>query len=417
MEITFLGSVGEVGKSAILIKTDRARILLDYGIKPNDEPEFPAHVAPKDLDAVVITHAHLDHSGAVPLLYMDEGPKLYSTSMSLETCEILLEDFLRLSGYYVPYEYLEVEYMLGRAKRVYYREPIRIKDVEIELLDAGHIPGSAQVVINADKRLLFTGDINLIKTRLLDGADVSQTDVDVVITESTYAKEAHEDRRELERRFIEECYRVVEDGGVVLVPAFSVGRSQEILCILVAHNFKHMLSTDGMAVKLLDLYLRNREFIANYGLLEKVRKRVNIVSGKRERKRVLEHPGVIVCPAGMLKGGPAAYYAQRIANDESSAIFLVSYQIPGTPGALLVSEKKLMINGEEVPVKARVEHFLFSSHAGQKELQTFLRSFNPGTKVFTVHGDGDSCEVLANWAREECSLDAVAPSLGMTYEV
>jgi putative mRNA 3-end processing factor len=119
----------------------------------------------------------------------------------------------------------------------------------------------------------------------------------------------------------------------------------------------------------------------------------------------------------MLKGGPAAYYAQHIANDESSAIFLVSYQIPGTPGALLVSEKKLMVNGKEVPVKARVEHFLFSSHAGQKELQALLRSFNPGTKVFTVHGDGDSCEVLANWAREECSLEAVAPSLGMTYEV
>ncbi|MEM4549380.1 MAG: MBL fold metallo-hydrolase, partial [Nitrososphaerota archaeon] len=176
MEITFLGSVGEVGKSAILVKTDRARILLDYGIKPNDEPEFPAHIAPKDLDAVIITHAHLDHSGAAPLLYMDEGPKLYSTSMSLETCEILLEDFLRLSGYYVPYEYLEVEYMLGRARRVYYREPVRIKDVEIELLDAGHIPGSAQVVVNADKRLLFTGDINPIKTRLLNGADISQTD-------------------------------------------------------------------------------------------------------------------------------------------------------------------------------------------------------------------------------------------------
>ncbi|PUA32950.1 MAG: hypothetical protein B9J98_03440 [Candidatus Terraquivivens tikiterensis] len=417
MEITFLGSVGEVGKSAILIKAGGARILVDYGIKPNDEPEFPAHVAPKDLDAVIITHAHLDHSGAAPLLYMDEGPRLYSTSMSLETCEILLEDFLRLSGYYVPYEYLEVEYMLERARRVYYREPIRVKDVEIELLDAGHIPGSAQVLINSDKRLLFTGDINPVKTRLLNGADTSQTDVDVLITESTYAKEVHADRYELEKRFVEECNKVVEGGGIVLVPAFSVGRSQEILCILTAHNFKHTLSTDGMAVKLLDLYLRNREFIADYDLLYKASRRVNFVSGRRERKRVLEHPGVIVCPAGMLKGGPAAYYAQQIADDESSAIFLVSYQIPGTPGASLISERKLMVDGKEKPVKARVEHFLFSSHAGQKELHSFLRSFNPGTKVFMVHGDADSCEVLAEWARSECSLDAVAPSLGMKYEV
>ncbi|MEM2910101.1 MAG: MBL fold metallo-hydrolase [Nitrososphaerota archaeon] len=417
MEITFLGSVGEVGKSAILIKAGGARILLDYGIKPNDEPGFPAHVAPKDLDAVIITHAHLDHSGAVPLLYMDEGPKLYATSMSLETCEILLEDFLRLSGYYIPYEYLEVEYMLERAKRVYYREPIRVKDVEIELLDAGHIPGSAQVVINADKRVLFTGDMNPIKTRLLSGADTGQTDVDAVITESTYAKEMHEDRQELEKRFVEECNRVVKDGGIVLVPAFSVGRSQEILCVLTAQNFKHSLSTDGMAVKLLDLYLNNREFIADYNLLEKASRRVNIVSGKRERKRVLEQPGVIVCPAGMLKGGPAAYYAQHIAEDEVSAIFLVSYQIPGTPGASLISEKKLIVNGKERPVKAMVKHFLFSSHAGQKELHSFLRSFNPGTKVFTVHGDADSCEVLAKWAKENCSLDAIAPSLGMSYEL
>lgn len=417
MEIVFLGSTGEVGRSAILVKAGSTRILLDYGVKPDDKPLFPQHIAPKDLDAVVISHAHLDHSGAVPLLYIDEGPRLIATDMTLETSKILLQDFLRLSGYYVPYEYLEVEYMLGRAKRVYYGEIVKVKDVEIELVDAGHIPGSSQVIINADKRLLYTGDITNIKTRLLDGADTNFGDVDIVIMEATYAKESHPDRMDLEREFVDECRDVVEGGGVVLVPAFSVGRSQEIISVLTAHNFKHPVYLDGMAIKLAELYLNNKRYVPGHDLLSKAMKKVRMVSSKKDRKRALEQPCVIVSPAGMLKGGPAVFYAQHILEDESSAIFLVSYQIPGTPGAMLLSEGKMVIDSEIVVAKARVKQFLFSSHASREGLHEFLKLFKPGTKIFTVHGDGDSCEVLADWARNECSLDAIAPRLGDAYSV
>ncbi len=418
VKVSFLGAIGEVGRAAVLVETREARILLDYGVKPSEpEPLFPGHIPAKDLDAVVITHAHLDHSGAVPLFMLNGRVKVYATEMTFKLCDILLRDFLKLSGYYVPYEVLEVEELIRRGIRVEYGETIRIKDAEITFLDAGHIPGSLQVLINADKTLLYTGDFSTTKTRLLQGTRFSPKDVDVLVTESTYALMDHPKREELEKQFVNSVREVIDLGGRVLVPAFAVARSQEIMCVLEAYGLRESISLDGMAVKVLNLFLNEKRFIDGYPLLYSAAKHVNKINDRRRRKRAAEKPGVIISPAGMLKGGPAVFYAERVFDDPYSAIFLVSFQIPGTPGATLLEERKLLVRGEEVEVKARVEQFLFSAHAGRKELRSYLKKLNPDTKVFVIHGEPEASQDLANYAKSELGLDAVVPEKAVKYDV
>ena len=418
MKLSFLGAIGEVGRAAILVETREARILLDYGVKPAEpEPLFPGHVSPKDIDALIITHAHLDHSGAAPLLMLNGGVKVYATDMTFKLCDILLRDFLKLSGYYIPYEVLEVEELIRRGIRVDYGETIRIKDAEITFLDAGHIPGSLQVLINADKTLLYTGDYSIIKTRLLSGAKKIPQDVDVMITESTYALTEHPRRSDLEKEFINSVKEVIDLGGRVLVPAFAVARAQEMMCVLEAYGLRRNISLDGMAVKVLDLFLENQEYIDGYQLLYSASKHVTRIDDRRKRKKAAERPGVIISPAGMLKGGPAVYYVERIIDDPYSAIYLVSFQIPGTPGAKLLEEGRITIRGEEVQVRSRVKQFLFSAHSGRKELRSVLRRMNPDVKVFVIHGEPEACQDLAEYARNELRLDARVPEKGVEYEI
>ena len=409
MEITFLGGAREVGRSAILVSYKNTNILLDYGVMLNDHPEFPAHVEPKKIDAIILTHAHLDHSGTIPMLYITYSPKLYATKMTKDTMELLLYDFIKLSGYYLPFEAAEVEHALRRCKEVYYREPFTVKDLEIEFIDAGHIPGSAQILIKGDKTLAYTGDFTTIRSRMLDGADTNIGDVDGVIIESTYALEDHPERSELEKNFVNACREVVENGGKVLVPAFSVGRAQEIICILHAHKFKQPIWLDGMARRALERYLEDGRFVDNYDLLRSAGKRVRMVNKRRDRKTALSEPGVIVAPAGMLKGGPALHYASKIIEDPSSAIFLVSFQLPGTPGAQLLDNKTITIDGELKEARCRVEQFRFSGHAGRSQLHEYLRRIETNAKIYTIHGEEQACMELANWARRELSLDTEAP--------
>ncbi|HIQ29017.1 MAG TPA: MBL fold metallo-hydrolase [Candidatus Caldiarchaeum subterraneum] len=418
LEVKFLGGAREVGRSAIVVSYKDTRVLLDYGVMLNDHPEFPGHVEPRKIDAVLLTHAHLDHSGSIPMLYISgRKPRLYATRMTKDTADILLSDFIKLSGYYLPFGHEEMREALNRCTEIYYREPFTVKDLEIEFIDAGHIPGSAQILVKGDKTIAYTGDFTTIRSKMLDGADTSLGDVDALIIESTYALEEHPERTELERSFVEACKEVVENGGNVLVPAFSVGRAQEVLCILHAYGFKQPVWLDGMARKTLEKYLEDNRFIDNYHLLKKASKRIRIVTGKRGRRAALSEPGVIITPAGMLKGGPALFYANKIIEDPSSAIFLVSFQLPGTPGAQLLEERKLQVNGEEKTAKCRVEQFRFSGHAGKRQLHEYIRNLETARRIFAIHGEEQACQELATWTERETGAEATAPTPQQAFTI
>jgi len=418
LKMQFLGGTREVGRSALHVRTEKAKILLDYGVMLNHEPGFPMHVQPKDVDAISMTHSHLDHSGAIPVFHIHKKIPVYGTTLSFDLVQVLISDFIHLSGYYLPFEYLELRTMLRSCVPLGYREPRTIGDVQIQLLDAGHLPGSAQVLVEAEgKRLLFTSDYNLTETRLLHGADKDYGELDALVIESTYADEAHPDRKASEKEFMEKVREVVEDGGTVLVPAFGVGRSQEIACILAAHHFDHSVTIDGMARKTNRIIMNHTGFLRDPRLFMDAVHSATWVEGWRDRRDAPKKPGVIVSPAGMLKGGPAAFYVQKLGKKSRNAIFLVSYQIPGTPGRELLEKGRCVIDGKMRKVKARVEKFDFSSHCGASELQETVKTLEGSPKVYVVHGAEGNCTRFAKWIKKEMGFDAVAPRSGDTFVV
>jgi putative mRNA 3-end processing factor len=413
LQVGFLGGTREVGRIAIAVKTEKTQILLDYGAMLNHEPGFPMHVPPKDVDAIVLSHSHLDHSGAIPIFYVQGKKPLYTNRLSMELNQLLISDFIHLSSYYLPFEYLELKSMTQNSRHVDFNVEQRVGDIAFQFKNAGHIPGSVQTLVEAEgKRLLYTGDFNIVSTRLLEGAKMDYGDLDAVIIESTYANEEHTERKELEKRFVETCSDVVEKGGTVLVPAFGVGRSQELACVLAAHHFEYPVTIDGMAREVSRVMMNYPQFLRDERAFADAMHSTNWVEGWRDRRRAAKTVGVIISPAGMLKGGPAMFYASKIGKRSTNAIFLVSYQIPGTPGKELMEKGICVIDGKMRKVKAQVQHFDFSSHCGAGELREALSRLGGKPKVYVVHGAEGNCELLAKWAKNELGLEAVAPKTG-----
>ena len=418
MQVGFLGGAREVGRISISVKTKKTQSLLDYGVMFDHEPGFPMHVPPKELDALLLTHSHLDHSGALPIFYIDGKTPLYTNRLNLDLTQLLIKDFIHLSGYYLPFEYLELKTMMQSNKHLDFGVEEKVGDMRFKLLNAGHTPGSAQVLIEAKgKKLLYTSDFNTTDSQLLTGAKMNYGDLDAVVIESTYANADHTDRLELERRFVDSITEVVEKGGIALIPAFGVGRSQEMACILAAHRFEYPVVLDGMTREASRIILNHKEFLRDPKLFNNAIRSTDWIDGWRDRRKAITSPKVIISTAGMLKGGPAAFYVSKLAKKASNAIFLVSYQIPGTPGKELLDKGVCTIDGKVRKVKARYEHFDFSSHCGASQLKDSLRKLGGKPKVFVVHGEEENCKTLAMWTKSELGLDAVAPKTGETFEV
>lgn len=416
IELTVLGAGREVGRAAILLTTadGRTSILLDYGVSFDefDRPLIPLTVPPSKITATLITHAHLDHIGATPLLYTSARPKVLMSRLTLEVGELMIKDMLRLSGYYLPFEYPELTAMLENAKTVSLGENFWIDSVYVDTLNSGHIPGAFMYrLVSGERSIIYTGDVNTVDTRLSRGLSVDGVEANILIMESTYGMYDHPDRRRVEDLFIETVKEVVESGGIVLIPAFSLARSQEILSLLVERMPYSNVYYDGMAKDILSIFLKYRESINRYDLLEKVKSVFTPVKNGEMRKKICREPGsIVVAPAGMLKGGPVQYYIKRLWNDVKNAIILVSYQAPTTPGRRLLTEGSLENGGPRV--RARVYWFDFSSHAGATDLFNLVRSVKNLEKVVLIHGSEDSIHALGYRIREELGIEFVAPKNG-----
>lgn len=421
LRLKVLGAAEEIGRAAFIIEYKQKKILLDYGVELTKPPKFPLHVKPREISALFLSHAHLDHIGAAPYIYTSIGVPLYTTKPTIELSDLLIRDFLKLSGEYLPYEYLDFIFMRKMLHKISYRNNYEIPDTEfdIEIFDAGHIPGSAQIIINAGKyRILYTGDVNTYDTRLQRPADLKYIkDINILIIESTYANEIHPERKRLEKKFIEAIEEIVDNGGIALIPAFALGRSQEVLLILYHRRFKGLVSMDGMAVTATNILLENKEFIRDYSSLKKAFKKVNKIQKWKERKKIVKEPGVIIAPAGMLGGGTAVFYMNRVYENEKNGIFLVGYQAPGTPGRALLEEKVIMRGSSIKKVKSQVYSFRFSSHTDQKGLKKILSKLNSDVKVYIVHGESEGRVILKTICENEYSMNAYLPKLGDEFEI
>lgn len=425
MRIRVLGAAREVGRSAILVEDDGARILLDYGVLVGTgrrrEPEFPIHVRPRDVDALVITHAHLDHSGAAPLFEVNPGmsPETYATPPTVALSELLLHDFVKVTGEASPFTDYEVSKFAERARRVDYGEEVRVGELSFRALDAGHVPGSAMIYVEGSRRVLYTGDMNRVDTELLRGYGGPLPEVDVVVAESTYAQTQHPPRDAEERALVEYAKEVVERRGTLLIPAFAVGRAQEVAMIFRRHRFPYRVYMDGMALKVNEMLLSFPEYLRDPDALEDALDSVEYVNSWGMRKRVVEEPGVIISPAGMLVGGAAVFYSKRVSEGDRNGIAIVAYQAAETPGRKLLEKGELEIpeEGTRKRVRAEVRRFDLSSHSGRDDLLRFFAEDIRGDPlIILVHGDEEPMLKLAEELRGK-GLKVETPTAGQEFEV
>ncbi len=417
-QLQFLGGCKTIGSSAYLVKENNDAVLLDFGASFNGQPTFPRLTRPQNL-SVALTHAHLDHSGGLPMLFASGSVPVYMTEITRELIRLLLKDMIRLSEYFLPFEKEELQRLLRRIKVVEYEEPIELANgMTMTFYDAGHIPGSANILVETDtNRILYTGDINTIDTRLLSAARVPYKKPDTVLIESTYGLTSHDPRSATEKSFIDVTNRILDNGGIALVPAFAVARAQEILCILNRHKLSYPIFLDGMAREAGRIFLRYPSFFRDYPLLRNALSKSKWVLNPREREKIMKEPCVIVAPAGMLRGGTAAMYLGKIMHNPNNAVILVGYQIPGTPGRDLLEQKTFNANSVPQKVKAEVHLFDFSSHAGQNQLIRLATSFSNIQQLYTVHGEAEACEFLATTLREQNGLNANVAETGQQIEL
>ncbi|MGA1821324.1 MAG: MBL fold metallo-hydrolase [Thermoplasmatota archaeon] len=383
MKLSFVGGVESIGSLGMVAESGDTRVLFDYGLTPRRPPVYPRKV--QMVTAAYLTHSHLDHIGAAPWLSGEYGSEIKGTEMTLEISMILLEDSLkisRLEGYSIPYDPMDLRRFTEESEYLRYGIEDRTGEIWVMPYDAGHIPGSTMYKISDNGReILFTGDINTVDTRLQKKG--KPVECDVLIMESTYSGRPHPSREEVEEAFLDKVWEVIERRGKAIIPAFAVGRTQEIVQVLDSISEEKWL--DGMGRRVAQVYLRHGEFIRNPRALRKAMNQMNFVRTPYQRDKAAGS-SVIVTTSGMLDGGPVLEYIRRIKDDQRSAILLTGYQVEDTNGRMLMETGTIDIGGVLERVKCEVCHFDFSAHSGHEGLVEFAEGCKPD-EIILIHGD------------------------------
>jgi putative mRNA 3-end processing factor len=341
MEIKFLGGADEVGSLAMLMRNEGVQLLFDYGITPSNPPRYPMNAPP--VDNVLLSHAHVDHSGMIPWLCGRYDTKVLATPPTILVSEMLVEDALKIAkaeGFPEPYTNEDIMKTKENFRAVDFKDSRMFGDLEVIFHSAGHIPGASMFEIKGEKTTLFTGDINTISTRLIWGA--RPVECDNLIMESTYAGRDHPERLKMEYEFLQKIKEVVERGGTALVPSFAVGRTQEIMLTLLESKYEIWL--DGMGKRVNKQYLKWPEYLRSPKKMRRAMGKVRVVHSERGRKHALKGD-VIITTSGMLDGGPVLYYLDQLKDDDKSAIILTGYQVEGTNGRLLLNKGRIDFHG------------------------------------------------------------------------
>ena len=421
MDVKVLGAANEVGRSGFLVNCNGTNLLLDYGVmfgRRGTPPRYPLHVKPKDVDAIIITHAHLDHSGNIPSLFVSGNTDVYATPPTFDLSELLIEDMLKIEKNSHPFDLPELNNMMKNAKEIGFKQKVTKGNATFELRESGHVIGGSTILVESEKkRLFYTGDIKTNGSRMLREADFDIGEIDLLITESTYSQTEQKPRRESEKELIEFANEVMDRKGILFIPSFSVERSQEIACVLRSANFKHKIIMDGMALKVNEIMFRHPEYLRDPKVFADAINSATAIKQHSERKRAMEEPCVVISPAGMLVGGNAVYYLQQLSFDAKNGIALVSYQGEGTPGRKLLETGKVSTRGKDLNVTAEVKQFEFSGHADRNQLFEMMKKIKGNPKVLTVHGDSESCELFAQEIHEKFGFEAHAPAVDETITV
>ncbi|MEM5802122.1 MAG: MBL fold metallo-hydrolase [Candidatus Aenigmatarchaeota archaeon] len=409
VRLEFLGAMSSVGASAVLVDNEKEKIVLDYGTRVREvPPKFPIPINSK-VDAVLLSHSHLDHSGGIPILTNKNHCPVYSLDVTKELTELLLLDSVKISheeGIELPFTKKDVGKCIKSFISVKYRNPFTINNVKVTYFDAGHIPGSAMIFLEFnDKTLLYSGDFNTIDTRLIKKFDEKVPKADFLITESTYSDREHPDRKREEKNLVQMVRETIDNGGTSLISGFAISRIQEVLLILDKYGIDFPVYMDGMAKKATTIINKYPHHLANRKDLDRALEKVVYVNKDRQRKRIIKQPCVILTTSGMLNGGPIVWYLKRLFKEENCSLILTGYQMEDTPGRILLETGRFVYEDLNLEVRMRVKRFDLSAHVGRGGLFEFIEKISP-EKVFCVHGD--HTEEFANELKER-GFDAIAP--------
>ena len=383
IQCQFLGGCSEVGSLAMVLDVDGLRLLFEYGMTPSKPPTYP--LPPPPVDLTLLTHAHLDHSGMIPWLCAHSDHRILTEKLTSEVSSLLHKDTVKIAkteGYAAPYGNTDIK----EAEHSYIPVELSQKrnigdDCEIRFHSAGHIPGSLMFELTSERKILFTGDLNIIDTKLVKAA--KPVTCDILFLETTYAGREHPKREELEKQFLDKIDEVVRRGGVAVIPAFAVARSQELAIVLKNAGFNVWF--DGMGRKVSKIFLKHPKHLRSADDLKKALNKINFVHSDQGRKMALKSE-VIITSSGMMDGGPVLGYMNSLKNDPKSAVLLTGYQVEGTNSRLLIEKGKLDFYGVTENVECEVEYFDFSAHAGHSELIEFAKACRP-EKIVLFHGD------------------------------
>ncbi len=459
--ITFWGATGTVTGSRHFLELDRKRYLVDCGLfqgtKENrlrNWEEFP--IDPGQIERVLLTHAHIDHTGYLPRLVKNgfSGP-VHCTRASADLLEILLRDSAHLQaedarwankrGFskHKPakplYELEDAERALSLFMPVFYGQDLPLSEgVRAKFKDAGHILGSAFIDIKTSRegrvrKILFGGDLGRPHRPVLrDPAQVF--DVDYLVLESTYGNRLHP-RNSPKEELAELINQSVDRGGVLLVPAFAVGRTQTLLFVIRELEEQGKIpelqvfvdspmaidSTEIFRNHLPDLDLQSRLYHLQGKQIFRP-KRLRICRSRNESKKInaVKNRAIIISSSGMAAGGRILHHLTERLPDPANTVLFIGYQAEGTRGRQLVEgAKKVKIHGQYVPVKALVETLSgYSGHADYQEILAWLIGFNrPPEQTFIVHGEPDAAESLSDKIRETLGWNVLIPKLGESFEL
>ncbi|AEH60981.1 KH-domain/beta-lactamase-domain protein [Methanosalsum zhilinae DSM 4017] len=446
VRITSLGGCREVGRSCFVLSTPESRVMVDCGVNVgSDENMTPYLYVPEayplnQLDAVVITHAHLDHQGLVPLLYKYgyEGP-IYCTPPTRDLMALLQLDYIDVAARdarKIPYESADIREVLKHTITLDYEEVTDIApDIKLTFHNAGHILGSSIShfhIGDGRHNIVMTGDYKYGPTRLFDPAVNKFPRVETVITESTYGNSnaIQPSLKEAEKNLQNIVKRTIDRNGIVLIPAFAVGRSQEVMIVLEEAIRKGIISDipvylDGMIWEATAIhatypeYLNNdlRKLIFQKGQNPFLSENFRSVDSNELRRNIIDdpHPCVILATAGMMNAGPILDYFKAFAPDERNTLVFVGYQADGTMG------RRIQKGWKEVPlpakngsdmVKMNMEVEIvdgFSGHSDRKQLMDYVKKMKPRPeRIFTMHGEESSCIDLASSMYKKYRLETRA---------
>lgn len=443
VRLSSLGGFRQVGRSCLLLQTEESNILMDCGINPSAEAgtteNFPYLNAPeldlRDLDAVILGHAHMDHSGMIPYLYKMgyDGP-LYCTKPTRDLMIMNTLDYIGIAhseGAEAPYDSSAIKQAVKRTITPELGEVTDITpDVRLTLKNAGHILGSALVHLHVGEGLhnvLYTGDYNYDESEMLRPADTNFQRVETMITESTYGgrDDKQQPKEEAQKKFLSKMKQTLNKGGKVIVPVFAIGRSQEILGMLADEldrdYFDYPVYMDGMINDANALHTAYPEFLS-----KKVQKKImkeedspflkeqlHPIGSHNERKEAMDSgPCVILTTSGMVTGGPVMSYLKNLASDPDNAMIFVGYQAQGTLGRKIQNGRSpIEVNGEKVEVNMDLATVSgFSAHSDRQQIINFCRNLRSSpNRVLTNHGEEKKCFQLASTLHKSLHIDTEAP--------